>query len=62
MGFVQPKKNSSSVAKFQYNEIQTLAHEKYNYTNFSEFNYQSDCLDVFLGKYFSGSKFDMFLS
>ena len=53
------KKNPSSAAdkaKLQYNEIQTLAHEKHHYTEFSEFNYQNDCLDEFLGKYFSGSK------
>ena len=57
-GLSASKKNLSSVAdkaKFQYNEIQTLAHEKQYYTEFSEFNYQNDRLDVFLGKYFSGS-------
>ena len=53
------KKISCSVAgkaKFHYNEIQTLGHEAHYYTEFSEFNYQNECLDVFLGKYFSGSK------
>ena len=58
-GLSASKKVSSPVAdkaKFQYNEIQTLAHEKHYYTKFSEFNYQNDHLDVFLGKYFSGSK------
>ena len=48
--------SAADKAKLQYNEIQTLAHEKHYYTEFSEFNYQNDCLDVFLGKYFSGSK------
>ena len=43
-------------AKFQYNEIQTRAHEKQYYTGFLEFNYQNDRQDVFLGKYFSGSR------
>ena len=58
-GLSASKNISSSVddkAKFQYNEIQTLAHEKHYYTKFSEFNYQNDCLDVFLEKYFSRSK------
>ena len=53
------KKISCSVAdkaKFHYNEIQTLGHEAHYYTEFSEFNYQNECLDVFLGKYFSDSK------
>ena len=58
-GLSASKNISSSVddkAKFQYNEIQTLAHEKHYYTKFSEFNYQNDCLDVFLEKCFSRSK------
>ena len=58
-GLSTSKKISSSVAdkaKFQYNEMQTLVHEKHYYTKFSEFNYQNDRLDVFLGKYFYGSK------
>ena len=59
MGFVLPKNISSSVAdkaKFQYSEIQTVAHQKRHYTEFSELNYQKDRLDVFLGKYFCSSK------
>ena len=53
------KKISSSVAdkaKSQYEEMQTFAHEKRDYTKFPEFNYQNDHLDVLLAKYFSGSK------
>ena len=58
-GLFASKKISFSVAdkaKFQYSDIKTLAHSKHYYTEFSEFIYQNDHLDVFLGKYFSGSK------
>ena len=58
-GLSASTKISSTIAdktKFQYNEIQALAHEKHYYTEFSEFNYQNDRLDVFRGKYFCGSK------
>ena len=55
-GLTASKKISSFVAdkaKFHYNEIQT---QTQFYTNVAEFNYQNDCLNVFLGKYFCGSK------
>ena len=58
-GLSASKRISSSVAdkaKFQYSEIQTFAYEKHYYTKFSEFNYQNDRLDMFLEKYFPGSK------
>ena len=41
---------------FQYNEIQTLGLQRHYYTEFPEFNYHNDHLDVFLGKYYSGSE------
>ena len=52
MDFLLPKMSSSVAGKtkFQYKEIQTLAYEKQYYNKFSEFNYETDVLDVFLGK------------
>ena len=58
-GLSTSKKVSSFVAdnaKFQYNKIQRLALEKHYYKELSEFNYQNDRLDMFLGKNFSSSK------
>ena len=60
MGFFLPKKfHLLLLIKQNFNIIRykhSLVHQKYYYTEFSELNYQKDRLDVFLGKYFSGSK------
>lgn len=51
-GLCSLKKIPSSIAhkaKFQYNDIQKLVYEKHC-NQFSGFDYQSDCLDSFMGR------------